>query len=799
VTATDDVLTARAERDLEWERLSAALLSRCHGESAKRRGTPLASSRAAAAAALNETREALALLHNGVPLPLSGLRDVEPHIGRLERHGSLDGAALGDLLCMLRTGTTLRRFLSSHRATTSALVAACVIDPTLDQLSDALADSIDDNGVLHDHASPTLHKLRREVADIRERIIGRLEQLMTEHASIMQDRFYTEREGRYVLPVRADAHEPFNGIVHTASVSGATLFIEPRAVVQLGNRLKIAAAELEREQDRLYAELTARVHEQLAAVITCAAAIDRADLRNACARLAVDTKSQIPILADTPSIRLIAARHPLLVLDGKQVVDNDIAIDAGHGLIISGPNAGGKTVALKLLGLAALMVRAGLALPADDTSHCGYFDAVLTDIGDDQSTLKDLSTFSAHIRNLAAIIARADSGSLVLLDELAGGTDPEEGSALACSVVEALCEAGAAVVVTTHYEKLKALAARGGSTRNASVGFDIERLAPTFRLILDVPGASSALAVARRFGIPQSIIARAQTGVPEHVRHFDTLAGQLSAQLSRVQERERELQSEAARLQVMERDLTERSARLREQSQRKLSAEVDALVADLRTARVELADARKALRKHDRDREQLASASEVIDRLTSRVVIGGDLAQPVDAPTIDSTAHFAPAAGDQVYVARLRATGTLVEAPVKGKARIAVGGMKLWVDAADLSAAPGAAKPAPSEPRTPSQHVQTFEASARPLERTSDNTVDVRGMRVDDAFGMVESFIDRLYGGDDRAGFVLHGHGTGALRSAIREHLQSALPHVRSHRPGTREEGGEAVTAFFLE
>lgn len=788
-----DVLSERAERDLEWNRLTAAVLTRCLGESAKRRGVPLANSHVAMERALKETAEALRLANNGEPMPLTGTRDVDAHLGRLERQGTLDGSGLGDVLCMLRVGATLRRFLGSHRNTASTLAEACAIDPSLDHLAEALADSIDESGLLHDHASPALHKLRREVSDIRERIVGRLEQLMTEHAALLQDRFYTEREGRYVLPVRADAHEPFNGIVHTASVSGATVFVEPRAIVQLGNRLKIAEAELEREQARLYAELSARVHEQMATVIACAAAIDHADLRNACARLAIDTRSHIPQLVDAPSIRLIAARHPLLALDGKQVVENDIAIAAGHALIISGPNAGGKTVALKLLGLCALMVRAGLALPADETSHCGFFGDVLTDIGDDQSTIRDLSTFSAHIQNLSALLRRAKQGSLVLLDELAGGTDPEEGSALACAVVEALCEQSAAVVVTTHYESLKAQAARGGVMRNASVGFDITRLAPTFQLMQDVPGASSALAVARRFGIPEGILARAASSVPAHVRDFDQLAGQLNTELTRVRERERDLLDRDAALQTKERELTERSEKLREQSQRKLSAELDALMTDLRAARTELSEARKTLRKQDRD--QLQAATAVIEKVSARVAVDGDLAKPLATPEPAADPNFHPTVGDAVYVPRLRTLGSVVEGPLKGKARVAVGGMKLWVDASELRAPGDKTTNAVVQERI----VNTVSAPPKALERHSDNTVDVRGMRVDDALGMLESFIDRLYGGEQRAGFVLHGHGTGALRTAIREHLQTALRHVQQQRPGTREEGGEAVTAFFLE
>src|SRR5690606_31724423 len=312
-------------------------------------------------------------------------------------------------------------------------------------------------------------------------------------------------------------------IVHGTSASGATVFVEPEVLIGQGNRLKMALAEQEREEARILGVLSEFVAERHAEVVAAVDAIDHADLRQASARLGRDLDARVLPLDLEAELHLEAARHPLLLLDGADVVPNDLSIGSGRALILSGPNAGGKTVALKTMGLAAVMMRAGLPVPAAAGSRCGFFDPILSDVGDEQSIEKNLSTFSAHVTNLRRVIDEAGPRALVLLDELTGGTDPGEGAALACAIAEALCDAGAAIGVTTHYEPLKALATRDPRFRNAAVGFDVERMRPTFELTLDVPGASSALWVALRFGIREDIVTRAREVLPEHSRTFDEL------------------------------------------------------------------------------------------------------------------------------------------------------------------------------------------------------------------------------------------------------------------------------------
>ncbi|MGD8861889.1 MAG: Smr/MutS family protein [Myxococcales bacterium] len=788
----------KAQEHLEWHRLESALLSRCRGEGARRAGLPLADTRQESATALAETRETLALLRAGERLPLDDLRDVAPHFPRLQRSGVLEASALSDVRQTLRNARAMRDFLAARREEAPHLARAFFADPALDGLESQLDDALEADGTLSDDASPELRSLRTEISNLRERIIGRLESLIDRYQDVLSDRLYTLREGRYVLPVRRDAHERVHGIVHGTSQSGASVFVEPRPVVAHGNRLKMAQSELEREERRILSALSELVRERLPSLEGAVQALDRMDLRAASARLGVDTGAEVPELAEECGLSLVAARHPLLVLDGLQVVPNDVSLQAGRGLVISGPNAGGKTVLLKLLGLYALMVRAGLPVPAAEGSRVGFFERVLTDVGDEQSTVKNLSTFSAHITNLAAILEHADTQSLVLLDEVATGTDPEEGAALACALVDALCEAGAALAVTTHYEALKALSLGDPRLRSASVGFDVERMDPSFRLALDVPGASSALSVARRFGIPEAVIARAQEILPEQAQAFDRLVRELAERVEAARQRELELQQEARRAEELTRKQRDRLEKLKRDGDARVAGEVQGLVDEVKRLRGHLDRARASLRDDKRDARAVAEADKLVAQVAQRVALGGDLASKEagderrnDRGERERIPVEAIKPGVKAHVARLRSEATVVEGPSKGRARVAVGPLKLWVDVSELLA---------PRPEREGEH-RTAKAPgerSQKAERTPDNTISVKGMRVDDALSMVESFLDRLYTTDHRVGYVVHGHGSGALRDAIRGELVGRVPHVTHAHAAIDEEGGDAVTVLHL-
>ena len=783
--------------DLSWERVVAAVLARCRGPRANEAKLPLATSPDGARTALEETREAAGLLSDGEPLPLEGLRDVRPHIERVSRQGSLEGPALRDVRATCGSARVLRQFLGRRRDRTPRLSAACAFDPGLDALEDEIHSAIDVDGTVRDHASADLRRLRTETANLRSRLVARLEQLIVEHADLLSDRFYTIREGRYVIPVRSDAHDRVPGIVHATSQTGATVFVEPRALIPQGNRLKMAQAEMEREEARILAALSDLVRERLAALVGAADALDHADLRAACAEMGRDYGATVLPLLDEPRVVLHGGKHPVLLLDRDDVVPNDVALEAGQALVISGPNAGGKTVALEMIGLVALMMRAGLPVPADESSACGFFDPVMTDIGDEQSLSKNLSTFSAHVTNLAGILRGAGGTALVLLDELAGSTDPEEGAALACAVVDALCRRGAAVAVTTHYEALKALASGDERMRNASVGFDVAKLAPTFELRMDVPGASSALLVASRFGIPDDVIETARRALPEQSKTFDELVRKLedsqraaSIERAGLESERRALDGDRARLA---RELE--SVRARERD--KLGAEAERLLSLVRRARDDLREARKRLRQREIGEAELAAARKLADAAAAAAVDAKRAAEPGDGapaaaePIVDESELTV---GARVWVPRLRAVAEVIEPPARGRVRVAAGAMKLAVGIDEIARTDE--RPAATKPVTP--RTEPEPAGDRPAIRTPDNTLDVRGLRVDEALGMLESFVDRQYGRSEGVAFVVHGIGTGALRDAVRDHLSRDATYVARSRPGSPDEGGDRVTVVYL-
>ena len=773
--------------DLEWPRLVQAVVSRCRGPRASDPTLPLADTEEGARTALRETAEAMALLVSGDPIPLDGLRDVREHVARVSRMGVLEGGALRDICASLAAARALRRFLGSRRETAPSLFAACPIDPGLDSLHEELAASVDTDGALFDHASAELRSLRTETANLRARLVSKLTQLIHDRAELLSDEFFTQREGRYVIPVRRDAHERVEGIVHGTSASGATVFVEPQAIVVHGNRLRMALAEQEREEARIFAVLSDLVRERLPTLGVAVEALDHADLRAAMARFGVDLGARVLDLAPTPTIKLDRARHPLLALDGAKVVPNDLALASGHALVISGPNAGGKTVALKTMGLAALMMRAGLPIIADEGSTVGFFDRVLTDVGDDQSLVKNLSTFSAHVTNLASILREASYASLVLLDELAGGTDPEEGAALACGVIDALCRAGAACAVTTHYEPLKAMASRDPRLRNAAVGFDVEHMLPTFELALDVPGASSALAVAARFGIPRPVIEFAETVLPEQSRTFDELVRKLEAQRQALATERASAEAMRIEATAMRDEADARLAAVRAREQERIGREAQKLVEAIRGAREELKLARRTLReaKTDAQLEEARKKVEEAARLAEAAKPKEDVTLPEGAPPESIRV------GDRLYVPRLKLEAEVVEAPVRGKVRVAAGPMKLWVDVADVrTGKPRVEQPAQKMPEAAPRRGRSV--------MTSDNTLDVRGLRVDDAVSLVETFLDRLFGESESMAYIQHGVGSGALRDAVRELLGRSTRYVESFRDGSQEEGGARLTVVVL-
>jgi DNA mismatch repair protein MutS2 len=556
---------------------------------------------------------------------------------------------------------------------------------------------------------------------------------------------------------------------------------------------------VQREEIAIYTRLSVRIGDMLPSVVGPGEGLDGADVRAASARLAAQLDLVFPRVVDDAVVELVAARHPLLALDGVNVVPSDLAIRARRAMVVSGPNAGGKTVALKTMGLSALMVRAGLPIPCAPGSTIGIFDVVLTDVGDDQSLSKSLSTFSAHVTNLARILDDTQPGALVLLDELAGGTDPREGEALAAGMLDSLTARGGAVVVTTHYEGLKALATGDDRFENASMGFDLGQMSPTFRLAMGVPGSSSALAVARKFGLPSTVIERAELFLTREDLQFETVVQKLNderaaLELARSNAERREQEAADLRQQL---EVELRNARDREQ--RHVSKEAEALLGAVRRAREDLREVQQRLRAKKLDVGAVKDAERTLDRVAAQVAIGG----PLDPTREREPEVVAPAdagaikKGARVWVSRIRAEAEVLDVLANGSFRVQAGPMKLTLEAHEVKpVAPPAKASTTTKVAVPSK-ASGDPAGLEVAVQTSDNTCDLRGLRTEDAVSLAISFLDRAINENQRLCFIVHGHGTGALKEAIRRELKSS-PYVRYFRAGQAGEGGDGVTIAWL-
>ena len=720
--------------------------------------------------------ELMAILRHEGRMPSLAFPEIEPYLRLAGQGGALGADELGKLGVFCEVGASVRRFFGrfgtgAHAIDGSGIWALAAELGEWDELGRMARDTFDGAGEIRDSASPELARLRRERDGLSSRVRLKAEELMASDTfdPLLQDRFVTQRGDRFVLPVRASFKSMGLGIVHDTSRTGETVFIEPTQLVELNNRLKVLELEIRHECRRILEEIAMLVAHSASGLRADLTVLAQLDLLLAMARYGVACDATAPVLVQDAVLNLRDLRHPLLVMraqsEGFAVVANDLHLGGPNNarlLVISGPNAGGKTVLLKSVGLAVLAARAGLPVPAAAQSQIGMFAAVLADIGDHQSVLGDLSTFSAHLANLAGILetvaAAAPSPVLVLCDELMAGTNPEQGSALARACLERLAQGNAVGVCTTHYDALKALGESDQRFRNAGMEYDIEHLRPTFRLRDGQPGRSYALDIAARMGLPALVLQRARdlagatsVGLEDVLRDLEsreaTLAAQEEALIGAREQWERQAEKEqraTAALASREREL---ATKTRETIEEAVKQTREALRDILRTARREANEkgADKAV----------ANAHAELARAAAQAT--QDLPQPTG-----------------LDLAKLKAAWT--HRNLKGLSKDAIANF-------------GKAAPTPASP--------IDDDALGILLRGRRNTIDVRGMRVDEALGLVQDRLDEalLQGAD--AAFVIHGYGTGALRKAVRE-LLTMLPSVGRHRPGARDEGGDGVTVAVL-
>lgn len=737
-----------------------------------------------------ETTEARAILDQQPQLSIGSARDVRS-LTRIARVGGMIQAfEFLDLRGTLLSARQLRRSILrvSEAFPRLAFIAASLSDAP--KLIDEIGRVFNDNGEIDNNASPELARIRRELAIAQRRVMDRLQNIITssQYAKYLQEAIITQRDGRYVVPVRAEAKGRINGIVHDTSASGATLFIEPLAVVELGNRVRELSIQEQREIDRILRELTIMVGEHADAIDYTVETLAQLDLAFAKAKYSAQIRA-IPPIIDTGSreqpayLELIQARHPLL--NPETVVPTSLELQRAFSiLIITGPNTGGKTVTLKTVGLLALMAQSGLHVPAEQGSRLPVYSGVFADIGDEQSIAQSLSTFSGHLKNIISILAAADSKSLLLFDELGAGTDPVEGAALARAIVEHLLENKIPGMIATHYPELKAFAHTTPGVQNASMEFDIETLAPTYRLILGIPGRSNAFAIATRLGLSRELVERARANVGKSDVELETLLTQLKK--SR-EETTREQSRAAAARENMERaakqarrelsDTQRQRSELLRQTREQARAELDAMRAELSRLKREWRDGglnRDAVKRAESDLEALTDASNALQ------------APPLPRRTEPAQRRERILVGDSVYVPTLNQYGQIVGIGSDLVVQIGSFRMNLSPDQVDL-------QPRAATPQKPVEHTSVVLPDAE----SPGMEVHLRGMRAEDALDTLEKYLDRALMAGLPYVRVVHGKGTGVLRKLAREFLQSSSL-VTSYETAESNEGGEGVTIARL-
>jgi DNA mismatch repair protein MutS2 len=755
-----------------------------------------------ALARLAETSEARRLLAVS-DLTIGGAHDIREHVELAARGGILEPQDLLDVQSTLIACGRLRRALERSAEAYPRLAEIALRLPVSPALVESIGRCIADNGEVLDNASPKLADLRRQVRVAHDRLMARLQRYLTDTstAAKLQDAVITQRDGRYVIPLRAEFKGQVKAIVHDQSSTGATLFIEPLAVVELNNAYREAQIAEREEIRRILTALSIQVGEMAGEIAPGITALAQLDLAFAKAKYADEIHASEPILKPTedrgrktanqprPTVKLLNARHPLL--DPATVVP--IQVDPAPGtlaVVITGPNTGGKTVTLKTVGLLALMAQAGLHIPAQSGSELPCFQSIFADIGDEQSIEQSLSTFSGHIKNIVGILKKADRRSLVILDELGAGTDPAEGSALARAILKELLERGATTFVATHYPELKTFAHTTPGVVNASLEFDLQTLRPTYKLTLGLPGRSNALAIAARLGLPQPIIEAARADVNPDELRADKLLGDIHRQ-RKMAIRERE-KAEKARAQArrLERELNTRLEQIEterqhilEQARAEGQLEIEVLKAQIETLKQALKQARQPL--------------EALAAVEARA---GELEEKFQQPVVKHQTQRVVAedrpfsVGEKIVLEKLGVEGVILDLDEE-QAEVQAGRLRMRVPRSELRRQAGEAPeeggrriPGEQPPSPPSDRPSAVSLAASP-----GMELDLRGQTADEALDRLDDYLDRAFLAGMPFVRIIHGKGTGKLRQVIRDALRDH-PHVVSFEEGRDQEGGAGVT-----
>ncbi|MEM5015897.1 endonuclease MutS2 [Metabacillus indicus] len=737
-----------------------------------------------------QTDEAAKVLRLKGNVPLGGLTDIRSSIKRAQIGGMLNPYELTEISGTLYAGKQMKRFIEDMIDGGIELPHldgfAAQIQP-LQELEQEISHCIGDNGEVLDGASDTLRSIRTSLRTTESRIREKLESMIRSSSAqkMLSDAIITIRNERYVIPVKQEYRSAYGGIVHDQSSSGATLFIEPQVIVDLNNTLQQARMKEKIEIDRILTDLSLKVAEESEALLVNVEALSEMDFMFTKAGYAKKIKASKPEMNGSGRIKLFKARHPLLNPD--EVVPNDIELGTDFStIVITGPNTGGKTVTLKTVGLFTLMAQSGLQIPALDGSEMAVFENVYADIGDEQSIEQSLSTFSSHMVNIVDILKRVDSESLVLFDELGAGTDPQEGAALAISILDEVHHRGARVIATTHYPELKAYGYNREGVVNASVEFNVETLSPTYKLLIGVPGRSNAFEISKRLGLMNSVIDRAKSHMSEDSNEVDSMIASLEEskkrsdfELTEAEKLRKDAEDLHAELQKQILEFNEERDKLFEKAEKKAAEKVEA-------AQAEAESIIRELRRMQKEHRTGIKEHELIDakkRLEEAVPEFEKSKKPVK--TAPQKHRFEE--GDEVKVISFNQKGHLLSKVGESEWQVQIGILKMKVNEKDLQYI---SRPKPVETKPL--------AVVKGKDYHVSLELDLRGERYENALMRVEKYMDdAVLAGYPRIS-IIHGKGTGALRTGVQEYLKKHR-NVKSTRYGEAGEGGTGVTIVELK
>jgi DNA mismatch repair protein MutS2 len=733
------------------------------------------------------TDEATTVLRLRGNVPLGGIYDVRPSVKRAEIGGTLSSNELLDVASTIYAARQVKQFI--EQVVEDEDLQLPLITEHIEKLmplpevEQTIKMSIDENGTVLDGASDQLRGIRQKLRSTESRIREKLESLIRSSSAqkMLSDAIVTIRNERFVIPVKQEYRSAYGGIVHDQSSSGATLFIEPQAIVTLNNELQEAKVKEKQEIERILIALTVQVAEVANELRQNVYLLGELDFMFAKGRYSHELKASKPKMNDRGYIKLVKAKHPLIAQE--DVVANDIELgDQYTSIVITGPNTGGKTVTLKTLGLFTLMAQAGLQIPALDGSEMAVFKHVFADIGDEQSIEQSLSTFSSHMVNIVDILQKVDHESLVLFDELGAGTDPQEGAALAISILDQVYERGARVVATTHYPELKAYGYNREGVVNASVEFDIETLSPTYKLLIGVPGRSNAFEISKRLGLSAEVIERAKGYIGSETNKVENMIASLEDsrrqsehELEEAEELRKEAQKLHKELQSQIIEFNEKRDKLYEKAEEKAQATVKAASEE---AEKIISDLRKMSQKN----HALVKEHELIEARKRLEDAVPTLEKSKKKPAVPKKQERTLQAGDEVKVLSWGQKGTLVERVSNNEWQVQMGIMKMKVKEKDLEYI-SSPKPVETKPL----------AMVKGKDYHVNLELDLRGERYENALIRVEKYIDDALLANYPRVSIIHGKGTGALRKGVQEYLKNHRS-VKNIRFGEASEGGSGVT-----